>query len=219
MKVFYFKDNDGYSEYRLVEGSTFVKILFARNQDLYWIFDDINLDCGVRHGTFNITKENPFIYKLFDNLYNQIKSANPFDYMVDHGFNPVGWVSRDTIDYEKYDMYKELFDGTRITWVSDDNDYDHYNIVTITPNEETYILDFYKEPKKNKEGLCPYRSGSVTIRFRNSGSYYRPFNNVFMKMYQDLGGYSSEYGQMPYKNPGEIPGQMHIEEYVYSLKR
>lgn len=219
MEVFYLKDANGYSEYRLVEGSTFVKILFARNQDLYWCFDDINLDCGVRHGTFYITKENPFIYRLFDNLYNQIKSADPYDYMVGHAFNPVGWVSRNIIDIDKYDMYNELFDGNKITWVSDDTDYDHYNIVTITPGDNIYVLDFYKEPKKNKEGLWPYRSGSVNIRFRNSGSYYHPFNNVFMKMYQDLGGYSSEFGQMPYKNPDEIPGQMHIEDYVYSLKR
>lgn len=216
MKVFYFKDADGYNEYRLVEGSTYVKILFARNGDLYWCFDDVNLECGVRHGSFNITKENPFIYQLFDNLYNQIKNADPYDYMIDYGFNPVGCISKYIIDYKKYDMYKELFDGTKITWVSDDNDYDQLNIVTITPNGQSYILDFYKEPQKDKTGLLIYRSSSVIIRFRNSGSFYYPFNNAFMKMYQNLGGYSSEFGQMPYRNTNEIPGQIHIEDYVYS---
>ena len=47
---------------------------------------------------------------------------------------------------------------------------------------------------------------SVSIRFRNSGSRYNPFNIIFMKMFNKLQEYNPEYHQI------------HIEELEYQKK-
>ena len=46
----------------------------------------------------------------------------------------------------------------------------------------------------------------IPIRFRNSGSTYTPFNNVFMGMFNQLQEYDPNYHQI------------HIEEYLYQKK-
>ena len=46
----------------------------------------------------------------------------------------------------------------------------------------------------------------ITIRFRNSGSRYDPFNIIFMRLYQGLCNLDYEYHQI------------HIEEYLQESK-
>ena len=46
----------------------------------------------------------------------------------------------------------------------------------------------------------------ITVRFRNSGSRYDPFNIIFMKLYQGLYELDYEYHQI------------HIEEYLLDSK-
>lgn len=52
--------------------------------------------------------------------------------------------------------------------------------------------------------------GLISIRFRNSGSRYAPFNRLFMKMFNKLQFLDdvNDYGH-----------QIHIEEYLYNNKR
>ena len=47
---------------------------------------------------------------------------------------------------------------------------------------------------------------TYSIRFRNSGSRYEPFNICFMQMYNELKNYDSNCHQI------------HIEEYLYKQK-
>ena len=46
----------------------------------------------------------------------------------------------------------------------------------------------------------------IGIRFRNSGSTYTPFNNVFMRMYNQFLEYEPDFHQI------------HIEEILYKEK-
>ena len=51
---------------------------------------------------------------------------------------------------------------------------------------------------------------TISIRFRNSGSRYAPFNIIFMKMYLNLQKIDdvNDYGH-----------QMHIEEHLNKIKK
>ena len=54
--------------------------------------------------------------------------------------------------------------------------------------------------------LNPSAPGSISIRFRNSGSLYDPFNMIFMRMFNKLQNYDPEYHQI------------HFEEINYAKK-
>lgn len=99
-------------------------------------------------------------------------------------------------------IYNLLFNNNVISWHNDDYDYDEGNIVNIIKEDEQFIIDF-----KFREKNVIYSSSG--IRLRNSGSRYSPFNILFMKMYNKLQNYDTEYHQM------------NIEEYIYqkSLKK
>ena len=55
---------------------------------------------------------------------------------------------------------------------------------------------------KNDADLMLMDPRRITVRFRNSGSRYDPFNIIFMKLYQGLCALDYEYHQI------------HIEEYL-----
>jgi hypothetical protein len=72
----------------------------------------------------------------------------------------------------------------------------------ITELDDSILLEFYR-PENTLKTLGFRIPGTLTIRFRNSGSTYDPFNIVFMKMYQRLQEYNPDYHQI------------HIEETIY----
>lgn len=60
-----------------------LKIVFGGNGDLYWMLrqtktSDMNEEMNEVYNNFYITKENPIIYRLFDELYNDILNCNIF---------------------------------------------------------------------------------------------------------------------------------------------
>ena len=73
--------------------------------------------------------------------------------------------------------------------------------LVIEKENEKFKITFIKS-KKDYEGL--FRT--YAVRFRNSGSRYKPFNASFMYMYNSLKEYNPEYQQI------------HMEEYLYNQK-
>ena len=162
------------------------EILFAPNGDLYWkylseknVLDDKSVQELI------ITKENYFIYELFYKLYECIKNNKIF---YDKG------------NYFEV-MENKIFKNNMIEWYSDELPIDISSKLTIKKEDETFKVIFQKS-KKSQDGI----SLTYTIRFRNSGSRYDPFNISFMQMYNELKNYDSNCHQI------------HIEEYLYKQK-
>ena len=171
-------------------------IQFMNNGDLYWVIGD-NSNIKI----FEITKEDYQIYELFELLYNYIKIKNIYNVYEEIK----KCISKELLHkvyqkYEEYNKYIKEYDDLNstdsITWVSDNNNYDIANKVTILKEEDRYILVF---------NLRDYQSRN-SIRFSNSGSKYNPYNRCFMKHFKNL--YNLEIDKE----------QINIEEYMYLKK-
>ena len=88
-----------------------------------------------------------------------------------------------------------------IEWYSDELPIDITSKLTIKKEDQTFKVLFEKS-KKSQDGIFI----TYSIRFRNSGSRYDPFNISFMLMYNTLKEYDTNYHQI------------HIEEYLYKVK-
>jgi len=89
-------------------------------------------------------------------------------------------------------QYELIFDEETllISEITSDN-FESY----IYKENDKFRLEFILQNKK--------MSHYIDVRIRNSGSRYIPFNQVFMKLYNSLQEYDSDYHQI------------HIEEYMY----
>ena len=209
------KKNDyNYYDISLNEGNKTLSFWFGGNGDLYWNINNDNCEEEYKHDTFYITKENYDIYVLFNKLYEDIKDINIFD------LNDIPFYCNskeeylEEINYEKRrykelnaSNYNELFNEEEkiITWYSDEVPHEVANYVTIKKEEDKYKIEFNTQP--DKEGYDnEYNMFGLSIRFRNSGSSYDPFNIVFMRMYNEL------------QKIDEIYYQSHIEECLYNKK-
>lgn len=155
-------------------GSHELEIFFAGNLDLYWnirnkYFVPVLDDTLTK--TFIITKENYYIYSLFEKLYHDIKN---YDYKSE-GYT---------------EQYKSLFHNNIIKWHSDEITYDDASFVTLKKEEESFVITFHK----SKEVDLSYKT--YAIRFSNNGSRYSPLNIIFMRMYQELIKYDPNYHQV-----------------------
>lgn len=174
------------------------QIWFCGNLDLYWSYKYRGniLDTG-NSKDFYITKENYFLYSLFDELYNDVKDYNIFT--IDMFNNEKEWLERKS-DFLEYDRNnpRKLFKDGKIEWHSDDYDYDDGSYFIIDKLDNCYKLTFYKSN-------CDDYIYNITysVRLRNSGSRYGYFNVIFMRMYNKLCQYDSKFHQV------------HIEEYLY----
>ena len=182
----------------LIEDSKRFSILFGGNLDLYFIIKNLENKEEMTYETFVITKENMFIYTLFERLFYDIKSCNV--YKSDEYNN----IDRLNVGLKRSEEYKKLFDGSSITWISDDDDYKQDQMVRITKQNEAFVLEFIVSFEKKEEYWMDRPSNtSISIRFRNSGSKYNPFNVIFMNLYNSLCNYNPEFHQI------------HIEEIEY----
>ena len=82
MEVVKRKGNQAGYDFYLKQDNKILKIVFGGNLDLYWNLiiktDEINKYAKLEE-TFIITKENYFIYSLFEKLLEDIKTANIFE--------------------------------------------------------------------------------------------------------------------------------------------
>ena len=184
--TFYFKKDDN---------KTFI-ITFCGNLDLYFCLYNFN-----NEPYFIIDKSNYHIYELFDKLYNDVKNCNIFENNE---------TKERYLKYiERYE-YKKLFKDNTIEWKSDDYPDEIAPYFNITKEEDYYLIKFKQcIIDKNNDYQYPLvRDDYISVRLRNSGSKYEPFNCIFMRLYNSLSNID--------ENDLE---QVHIEEYLYNQKK
>ena len=116
------------------------------------------------------------------NITNYIKKANHL-----------------TVTYSKYNLKGEIFvssiyneelfdeENKTITWYSDETAHKVANYLKIKKETDCFIINF--NIQENIDGYDSDFNSSlydISIRFRNSGSRYDPFNIIFMRMYERL---------------------------------
>ena len=213
MEVTKTRENFG-TRITLAEGSKRFDILFGGNLDLYWSIYNLNYDYELTYENFVITRENFFIYELFLNLYESIKNSDIYDEEETNFLFSSNNLEEMTESERIHKLFlertqKRLFIDDSIIWYSDDGDYADDELVRISKVGEDFLLEFFKIPKKDKDN-CSYlhhHHFGISIRFRNSGCRYQPFELPFMKMYNRLCKYEPEFHQM------------HIEEYLYDRQK
>ena len=166
--------------------------------DLYWSYKYNGIILNTDDSkTFYITKDNYFLFQLFDELYNDIKEFNIYHEDEFHTKEKAQELNQRLIKSDTY-QHNLLFNNNKIEWHCDDCIYEEASMFVIEKMKDSYKLTFKKG--KNDDFL------SYVVRIRNSGSRYKPFNIPFMKMYQQLCLYEPNYHQI------------HIEEYLYQKR-
>lgn len=215
MEVKCYQNEQRTKDYTIINNEKKLRIMYCGTLDLYMQLNSPNLKEELSSDTFEITKENYFIYSLFEQLYDDIRLCNL--YQIDE--NDLLWcdtkeeiealysnTKRRNEELKNSIVYQSIFDGKSVIWYSDEYIHDEADILKITKEEDKYVLEF-KEQRLPEPDSDRFRfPGSICIRFRNSGSYQQPFNCIFMRMYQKLQEYDPEYHQI------------HVEEYVYQKK-
>lgn len=172
-----------------------LQILFGGNLDLAWNIYDKNKHSTVKINSIEeieITKENYFIYSLFEKLFNDIKNCN-----ISQDFTGLqSNLAERKNGLKTKDVYKKLFHNDYIEWYSDGSCEEEANIVKINKVNEKFVISF----KKRNEDIS---LSGYQVCFSNSGSKYAPFNVIFMRMYNELLKYDPDYQQI------------YIEEYMY----
>lgn len=163
-------------------------ISFENNFDLYWRYiNKCSMLDAPESQEIIITKENYFLYELFYKLYESIKNNKVY-----YSFS-----ENDFFEVDNNHLYKD----NKIEWNSDDFYDEIASKLIIEKMEESFKVTFVKS--KNWHDGIPV---TYSVRFRNSGSKYDPFNISFMSMYKELKQYEPACHQI------------HVEEYLYKQK-
>lgn len=190
----------------LIDDDKSINMAFMGNLDLYWtirrtdnkkyIMNEHNKDF------FIIDKGNSKIYELFEKLYEDIKSVNVFEDLED--------------EERKFFVinnsnYSELFneETNTITWYSDETNSKISNYLKIIKEADSFALEFNTQPYIDGYERDFNSAYSIPIRFRNSGSKYKPFNIVFMRMYEEL---------LKVDDVNAYGHQITISEFLYNKK-
>ncbi|MBE6151870.1 MAG: hypothetical protein E7165_00950 [Firmicutes bacterium] len=208
MEVKKIKNEFGLYDIVLVKGSKRLKIIFSGNLDLYWSLYDI--DNLQEICEFPVTKENYRVYLLFEELYDRIKKCE------------VSRLDEQTIglceNIEQFNRYKRgielynknvyireqnnpnrLFNNGIVEWHCDDTNYDDANVLRIIKkDEDEFLIQLQCSPKEF--------SNRHSVRIRNSRSGHKPFNTLFMDMYNSFQDYDID------------DNQIYIQEYAYQKK-
>ena len=148
-----------------------LSMYFMNVGDLFWSINKSNPH-SIKE-TFDIPQTERDIYSLFDKLYKDINQAKLFKEQDD--------------DYIKRKLFeRNLFnpETKTIEWHSDETYFDSDDIVRIIKQKDNYHLEFTR-PKVYEDSFHMGSPRMIYIRFRNTGSYYHPFNLAFMKMFKD----------------------------------
>lgn len=209
VKIEKIQTEKGYTFKITTEEGTF-SISFCGNLDLYFNYecDKCILD-EPSSKKFIITKENYFLYSIFDKLFEDVKNCNIY-YMDDdenlelEDDDIFSVCNREELNNElrirEESNPRRLFKNNKVEWHSDDYDYDETSVLTIEKLEEEIEIVF----NKGRTDVIPE---TFAIRICNSGSRHQPFNVLFMHLYHKLIEYNPEFHQI------------HIEELLYEMKR
>ncbi len=217
------KDGNYYDFVFQRDGNKTLSIFFGGNLDLYFSLENFDDD-----PTFIIGKDYYEIYMLFDKLYSSVINADIYGEITEEEKDHLIFMNKINQDdyhreieelkrrerYRKFlknsHQYKNLVQDGLIIWLSDEYFDEVAPFVKIKKQENVYILEFGKSKipleYQNDADLMLMDPRRITVRFRNSGSRYDPFNIIFMGLYQGLCNLDYEYHQI------------HIEEYLQESK-
>lgn len=189
-------DSMGYDCYSIKTKQGTFHICWGGTLDLYWTFFPAREI--VDQYTFDVTKEEYYLYRLLDEIYDSVESCDPFRYTPKLGIDDPFEDKIPTPTKYYLETKDRLLKDNTITWLSDDGYNEDAARVSIKKCEDKYEITFNRGLS---EGHKTY-----WIRFRNSGSRYNPFNAPFVIMYNKLKYYDQD------------SMQIHIEEYIYKEK-
>ncbi len=186
------KNGHGYEYFDMDQKEGVFRISFENNLDSYWDFKpNVNFLESKESYEVEITKENYFLYQLFEELYESVKT----------GIIKTGRVyDDDGIIKMNQNEIEYLFYDDSICYLSDDFPIDDASFFRITKEDDLFKITFTKSQSKEY-------FNTFTVRIRNSGCRYGYFHILFMNLYNKLVEYSKEEYH-----------QIHIEEYVYKKK-
>ena len=186
-----------YYDYYFKDGNQELSIVFRGNGDLYFCSKAFTKE---QEAEFYITKENMIIYNIFEELFDNFYNAKIYILSNEESHNFTKETEYNT--WNKYlknsTLHKNIINKNTLTWISDNSisfNYETADSLRVIKEENSFHLKF-----TYYENEFPYLR---SIRIRNSGSRYLPFNVIMMNFFNKL----QEY------NPDEH--QMHIEEYLY----
>lgn len=192
------KNGHNYDVFDIVVDGEVLKISFQGNLDLYWSYDYRTAIADTKeYMEFNITKENYYLYLLFDELYIAIKNNKPY-----HNCS----IKDDKLRNKKINEYGnlKLYQDRKIIWYSDDfADISNASAIIIEKKQDRFLVTIKRSLEERYSGTY---FKTYSVRIRNSGSRYEPYNITFMNMYQKLKEYNPNYHQI------------HVEEYLYQNK-
>ena len=196
-------DANGYDKFKITTDDGSFDIIFGGNLDLYWSYwPKETINNWPLSKTFTITKENYFLYQKMDELYMGKKKKRSYQKTDNDEYlsflEEINLANVNNLEKEDY-AYEQLFQDGIIKWYSDDAPLEEASRIEIERLEETYTITFF-------QGKEEYDFPTFSVRFRNSGSRYNPYNLTFMNMYNGLSEYDPNYHQI------------HIEEYLYNKK-
>lgn len=89
---------------------------------------------------------------------------------------------------EELTNYNKLYDAknNEVTWISDKLIEEVVNESQISKQSEVIRLSFKTKSWVLGHDRNYFEFGMIYIRFRNSGSRYRPFNLIFMNLFNEL---------------------------------
>lgn len=188
-------------------------IIDKENYTIYSLFEELINDIKEAKIHLPTDLEESNLFNSLNDLYDEYDEYDEFE--EEHNKNkrlyqktyesPIERCDRKNAELKNYYRYHWLYQSGIITWHSDEHIYEDADRVKIYQENENIILEFSRPPVKDEE-LIYHMSGSIGIRFRNSGSYYDPFNIIFMRMFHKLQEYDPNYHQI------------HIEELLYQKK-
>lgn len=194
-------DNNGWYNYFFQNGENELGILFGGNGDLYFNSGFIH---DREEATFIADKQNMFLYSLLEEMFEDYEKCDVFKVYETSLETPeelqekIERINNMNKKLKESSLYKRVYQDNQITWVSDDSvstELEESNTVRIIKEDERFVFHFtYKEKDLIR---------SNSIRFRNSGSRFEPFNLIMMKFFNKLQEYVPEYHQI------------HIEEFAH----
>ena len=185
-------------DYTIKNGKSKLEIYFGGTLDLFFEISDGTFipkdESGIM--SIDITKENYEIFCLFKDLHEDVINCriNENDSLE----------KRNKLKFER--SYNLLVDDKKsFEWVHDDQMYNSGDrFVFSKVDDDTYRMDFIRTSINEQFDL---KNGNyISVRIRNSGSRYEPFNIPFMRFYNKLQEIDPNYHQI------------HIEELLYQPK-
>lgn len=191
-----------YYNYYFISGNKRLSIFFCDDGDLYFFPFDRSQETE-----FEITKENMTVYNLFSKLFESFEKCEVFKATENNLLQYHDETEKNAKLIQNNELnqklkigytYKKIYDGQKITWISDDSvSFDYQTADAMTIIKETYC---YKLKFTYYESEFPYIR---SIRIRNARSRYKPFNMLMMDFFNSLQEYNPDFHQI------------HIEEYFF----